>query len=603
MKRDLKKCFFVLLLLSGAFTAYGQNDYGVHDPSNIVKVGDRYYTFYTSNGVECAYSTDLCTWRKGSRIFPSGFPSWITQYVPEFGGHFWAPEVVYMNNKWHVYYSCSSFGSRQSAIGLATSPSLTNPNWQDQGMVVYTNNSSNHNAIDADVMRTSDGKAYLIYGSFWNGIVMTELDTTTGKPFNRTNLTYVANGNPEAGAAIQHGDYYYLFFNRGKCCDGVNSTYQIFVGRSTNPLGPFVDKNGTKTSSNGGTLILSTRGRFIGPGHFGLFKEGNYEFMSYHYYDANQNGASKLKISTITWQDGWPVVNTDFNPCDPRDVKDCAGVNNGTAYLDQCGTCVGGNTGKQPCTRDCNGDWGGDASTDECGVCVGGKTGLVPCTGSIQGEDAFDFDGVFEDVNAGFIGSGYLNFHNETGTTASYSICSDAASRFDLVLRYANGSSAARNLSVSVNGTVQVNNLQIPSTGSWTEWRTAKVSLVFLQGNNIIIFTSLSSEGGPNLDVISFSDSRLHKCATHIKDIKKTITNSSVDYKNGVISLCIKDGISATLKVYSISGKLIKTLFSGQASQESYRIRLNSSNLTKGTYLLVLEDNLKARHEKVIHVW
>lgn len=315
----------------GIIPIHAQKDYGVHDPSTIVKENDRYYTFYTSNGVEYAYSFDLCTWRRGGKIFSSGFPSWITGYVPGFGGNFWAPDVFYMNNLWHVYYSCSSFGSRQSAIGLATTPSLGSPEWQDKGMVVSTNNSSNHNAIDPAIIR-HDGKIWLVYGSFWSGIVITEIDSTTGKPVKKNDLHYIANNSPEASNVIHHDNYYYLFFNRGKCCDGVNSTYYINVGRSSAPTGPFLDKSGKQTSSGGGTTILNTQGRYIGPGHFGFFSENGIECMSYHYYDANQNGTSKLKISTLSWQDGWPVVNTDFNPCDPVSIRERAEVKNGSIF-------------------------------------------------------------------------------------------------------------------------------------------------------------------------------------------------------------------------------------------------------------------------------
>lgn len=332
MFKELDIVPIIVLSIAMSLTlVYAQKDYGVHDLSTIVKEKDRYYTFYTSNGVEYAYSTDLCTWRRGGAIFSSGFPSWIKTYVSGFAGNFWAPDVFYMNNSWHVYYSCSTFGSRQSAIGLATTKSLGSPVWEDKGMVVFTNNSSNHNAIDPAIMR-HDGKVWLAYGSFWSGIVITELDSITGKPVNKDNLKYIANNDPEAAGIIHHGDYYYLFFNRGKCCDGIKSTYYINVGRSTTPTGPFMDKSGKSTSSGGGTTILKTQGRFIGPGHFGFFSENGKEYMSYHYYDANQNGASKLKISTLSWQDGWPVVNTDFDPCIPVSVKESAEVKKGSDF-------------------------------------------------------------------------------------------------------------------------------------------------------------------------------------------------------------------------------------------------------------------------------
>jgi hypothetical protein len=60
-------------------------------------------------------------------------------------------------------------------------------------------------------------------------------------------------------------------------------------------------------------------------------------------------------------------------------TKDCQGIWGGGAFIDSCGTCVEGTTGKQACIKDCNGDWGGTAFTDSCNNCVGGNTGNVAC--------------------------------------------------------------------------------------------------------------------------------------------------------------------------------------------------------------------------------
>jgi hypothetical protein len=73
--------------------------------------------------------------------------------------------------------------------------------------------------------------------------------------------------------------------------------------------------------------------------------------------------------------------NTGLNPC----VADCNGTFGGTAFTDNCGTCVGGNTGLNPCVADCNGAFGGTAFTDNCGTCVGGNTGLNPCVADCNG--------------------------------------------------------------------------------------------------------------------------------------------------------------------------------------------------------------------------
>jgi arabinan endo-1,5-alpha-L-arabinosidase len=576
MKRAAATIFSALLcIIMGTLSLFAQNDYGIHDPSGIVKENDRYYTFYTSNGVECTYSTDLCTWRRGDRVFPSGFPEWINDYVSGFRGHFWAPAVFYMNNLWHVYFSCSTFGSRVSAIGLATSPSLSDPEWEDQGMVVFTDNSSDHNAIDPDIMR-HDGKIWLVYGSFWSGIVMTELDTTTGKPIDREDLHYVAGGNPEAAFAIHHGDYYYLFFNRGKCCEGVNSTYYINVGRSEDPTGPFLDKEGETTSSGGGTRILETEGRFIGPGHFGYFMENGREYMSYHYYDGNQNGASKLKISTLSWEDEWPEVNTDFDPCNPPPLIDCAGVENGNAY------------------------------TDKCGICVGGTTDLLPCTGYIEGEEAVAFDGAMENTNEGYKGDGYFSFDNESGSSVSWELCADTETTVALIFRYANGSDNSRDVSLAVNGTQQHESLEFPSTGSGADWELLDADVSLTAENNLITVTSLTSEGGPDIDRIIFSDSSVHNCGTGIytKDRQTGKKVGCVSYAEGVVTFHADAPGNVSISLYTVSGKIVQKVIMKNVVRGHNSLKLNTSMVSRGIYLLVMEQHpASLRHERLISIW
>jgi xyloglucan-specific exo-beta-1,4-glucanase len=66
-------------------------------------------------------------------------------------------------------------------------------------------------------------------------------------------------------------------------------------------------------------------------------------------------------------------------------MPDCAGVIGGSAYFDNCSTCVSGTTGKQPCVADCNGDFGGTAFKDDCDVCVGGNTGNTACVKDCNG--------------------------------------------------------------------------------------------------------------------------------------------------------------------------------------------------------------------------
>jgi uncharacterized protein (TIGR02145 family) len=71
---------------------------------------------------------------------------------------------------------------------------------------------------------------------------------------------------------------------------------------------------------------------------------------------------------------------------------DCAGVSGGTATVDNCEQCVGGDTGETACVEDCNGDFGGAATVDNCEQCVGGDTGETACVEDCNG----DFGGTAE---------------------------------------------------------------------------------------------------------------------------------------------------------------------------------------------------------------
>jgi arabinan endo-1,5-alpha-L-arabinosidase len=240
----------------------------------------------------------------------------------------WAPDVFHYNNEYRLYYSVSSFGSQNSVIGMATNNTLdfTSPNylWVDQGMVIESEVGSPYNAIDPAVfVDDNTGRMWMTFGSFWNGIYITELDPQTGKPSPGARTVNIAKnpaspGNPiEAPFLTQHDDFYYLFVNWDLCCRGLNSTYNIRVGRATSPAGPFLDRSGVAMISGGGELFLATEGNAIGPGHFSDFSEDGINYFSYHYYDGNANGAPKLAIDEFAWtHDGWPVLVSALPPGD-----------------------------------------------------------------------------------------------------------------------------------------------------------------------------------------------------------------------------------------------------------------------------------------------
>ena len=289
---------------------------GVHDPSTITKRNGVYHVWATGDQVYHMTSTDLISWQPAAPVFAAGtWPGWITTYVPGFKGIFWAPECVFKNGKYYLYYSCS-LGGRESAIGLATSTDLVT--WADQGMVVYSDLTSPWGSIDPTVFTDAQGKMWMAFGSHLSGIWMIELDPTTGKRLD-ANIKNVAGTSPwcehEAATVLQNAGYYYLFYNKGICCAGVTSTYYVQMGRATSPTGPFLDKNGVDLLQGGGTDFLVGKDNYLGPGHVGLLAENGTNYLSYHYYDRSRNGAPTLGLGSLSWDAaGWPVASQDWLP-------------------------------------------------------------------------------------------------------------------------------------------------------------------------------------------------------------------------------------------------------------------------------------------------
>jgi arabinan endo-1,5-alpha-L-arabinosidase len=309
----------------------------IHDPARINKLGDRYYTYGTgSPGAPIAtrYSDDFTDWHNGPTVF-GGIPAWAQAEVPNNPGFMWAPDVFHFGDEYRMYYSVSSFNSQISVIGMATNTTLdfNSPNyaWVDQGMVIDSEVESPYNTIDPGVFYDdSTSRMWLTFGSFWSGVYITELDPATGKRITPNSSTKNIARNPvdppdaiEAPFLTERDGYYYLFVNWDTCCQGTNSTYKIRVGRSASPNGPFLDRNGTDMVSGGGELFLATEGSVIGPGHFSEYSENNIDYFSYHYYDGNDNGRSKLAIDEFSYTfDGWPILASDLPPGDyNRDGK------------------------------------------------------------------------------------------------------------------------------------------------------------------------------------------------------------------------------------------------------------------------------------------
>ncbi|WP_265502024.1 carbohydrate-binding protein [Paracoccus beibuensis] len=117
----------------------------------------------------------------------------------------------------------------------------------------------------------------------------------------------------------------------------------------------------------------------------------------------------------------------------------------------------------------------------------------------------FDADG----LRQGHEGDGYLDMGGEVGDSAGFSIDAPGAGVYQLTIRYANGSTADRPLSLSINGAEQT--VSFPNSGGttgtgldWNVWAEVTLDVTLAAGPNQISFTNLTT-AGPNIDNVTLS--------------------------------------------------------------------------------------------------
>jgi len=325
---------FVAVLTVGVLLAAGPvmaaplqpvltGDIRIHDPS-VIELPDGSFVAYetgrsgmTRGAIGIRTSPDGLAWTDAGSI-GKGVPKWAAEVLGYRSQNIWAPSVSKQDDTYFLYYSVSSFGINASAIGLMTAssidPKAPGEGWTDQGLVLRSNIKDNFNAIDPWRIDTADGRAFLAFGSFWDGIRMRELDPATGKLIAEDTpmlpLASRQGAGIEAPSIIEHAGKYYLFVSFDQCCKGSSSTYNIRVGRADTVTGPYLDRDGVPLLEGGGTKLLGSTGRFIGPGGQEAIRTTKGDMLAFHYYDGAERGISKLQLTPLNWtEDGWPELD------------------------------------------------------------------------------------------------------------------------------------------------------------------------------------------------------------------------------------------------------------------------------------------------------
>jgi len=338
-------------LPTGGLSVTGETS-PIHDPALVVDDDGTWRVYSTGlvnrehGGTIQMWSShdDGVTWAYDGTVWDE-IPDWIDERYADgaLPDNLWAPEVYEHDGTYYLYYSASRFGTNNSVTALATNSTLDpeDPDyeWVDQGPVISSPNDiaggKTFNAIDAGIVEGADGTPYMAIGSYWYGVFLVELDWPSGKLADGAleNATHLVDrfiaGNPvEAPYIYAHDGWYYLFVSFDACCQGLDSTYKIAVGRSRDVTGPYLDAEGNDLVGGGGTILLDSHGAVVGPGGQSV-SDG---VLAFHYYDASNEaipGFPTLGLQRLAWRDGWPVVDDAVDlptvTTQPRDVSVRAG--------------------------------------------------------------------------------------------------------------------------------------------------------------------------------------------------------------------------------------------------------------------------------------
>lgn len=294
-KKVFLTLIFLLFFLLQSSAQTGQPY--IHDPSTLAECEGRYYTFGTGAGG--LITDDGWSWHGGAER-PGGGA---------------APDVMKIGDRYLIIYGATGgglFGGHNGRIltmwNKTLDPKSPDFKYSQPVEVASSDGMEDCDAIDPSMLLDpTTGRLWVTYGTYFGSVRLIELDPATGERV-KGNVEKDIAIDCEASALIWRDGWYYLLGTHGTCCDGVNSTYNIVVGRSRNVEGPYVDNIGRDMLHGGGRMVIAAGQRVCGPGHFGrTVVDDGVELMSCHFEaDFDRSGRSVLGIRPLLWRNGWP---------------------------------------------------------------------------------------------------------------------------------------------------------------------------------------------------------------------------------------------------------------------------------------------------------
>ncbi|WP_405895793.1 family 43 glycosylhydrolase [Streptomyces sp. NBC_00104] len=240
---------------------------GLNADPNIVRFGDTFYIYPTTDGFEGwsgtqfkAYSsTDLVHWKDHGVILDLGPDvSWADSRA-------WAPAMEERNGKYYFYFCADA------NIGVAVSDSPTGPFTDALGKPLLKAGAYSGQMIDPAVFTDDDGKTYLYWGNGRAYVVPLNDDMVSFDASKVTDIT--PSGYNEGTFVIKRNGTYYFMWSEN---DTRDENYRVAYATGSSPTGPWT-KQGVVLEKD---LSLGIKG----PGHHSVVHVPNTDdwYIVYH---------------------------------------------------------------------------------------------------------------------------------------------------------------------------------------------------------------------------------------------------------------------------------------------------------------------------------
>jgi hypothetical protein len=215
-----------------------------------------------------------------------------------------------------------------------------------------------------------------------------------------------------------------------------------------------------------------------------------------------------------------------------------------------------------------------------------------------QAEDAEFVGATVSTEQAGFRGSGYIDYVNSSNDFIKWTVYVDVAGTYALSFRYGLAS-GNRPLKLSVNEEVRIASTVFPTTGSWTNWSIFSTNQVLEQGINTITLTATGASGG-NIDELSLKNTALGLNDLKLNQGGKSVRISPNPLSKGILTVTtdgFEDDTNIRVKISNSNGQIV---YENKIADTCHTDINLTGKLTNSIYFVTVESDQTKITNKLI---